>query len=569
MPAAGQSGRGGWGYAPAFAPAPHGGTALEAAPALKAVVESKAQNQPADGEVAAGDFAYTVSALQSKAGEVMKDAQETLKQGTELKTAGKLDEARVAFARAYLLDSSAVNVGYSGGETAAQALAALEEIHAERVKAWSKGLPALDKRLDLVLRDVSLEAALAAVAKAGGVNVKLTAGSVADAAALTGTAPHVRYLDLRRATVAQALDWLLLPERLSWRVDGEAITAGSDRRLAGVSAWVYDVSAIALPSQKELADLKDNAKAVAAATAAADEFLAACKTALKPAEEKAIVWYAPGQLLVVGDAKLHVEAAALLANLADAAYKSPEPLAKLHAVASKRAAERKESLAQDAALRRLLEVAQAHDEFGWQLLAASLDGKVDLEALTELQIAWNSPETKKLLAGDGPAVALRSLWIVREASRAVPDNAELKLLAASAAEQSRSAVRTALEALRKNPDDASAFTAALYGALALTGDAALAAEALPLLTTGGAKDSPLASARLLAGALLDKPGAIDRAALSKLAASGAAGEDMIVLLSLACRRAGGDVWQAFRAERRDLLAGSPLPGSVVVLISRL
>jgi hypothetical protein len=44
---------------------------------------------------------------------------------------------------------------------------------------------------------------------------------------------------------------------------------------------------------------------------------------------------------------------------------------------------------------------------------------------------------------------------------------------------------------------------------------------------------------------------------------------LVVLTALACRRAGGDVWQTFRAESQDLLAQIPLPGSVVVLISRL
>ena len=38
---------------------------------------------------------------------------------------------------------------------------------------------------------------------------------------------------------------------------------------------------------------------------------------------------------------------------------------------------------------------------------------------------------------------------------------------------------------------------------------------------------------------------------------------------LVCRQAGGDLWEQFRGESRDLLGGQPLPGELVVLVQRL
>jgi hypothetical protein len=70
--------------------------------------------------------------------------------------------------------------------------------------------------------------------------------------------------------------------------------------------------------------------------------------------------------------------------------------------------------------------------------------------------------------------------------------------------------------------------------------------------------------------LLNEAGTIDVGQLARLATTGdGAGEDVTVLLALACRRAGGDAWTAFRAQLGELLGQQPLPGSVVVLVNRL
>jgi hypothetical protein len=48
-----------------------------------------------------------------------------------------------------------------------------------------------------------------------------------------------------------------------------------------------------------------------------------------------------------------------------------------------------------------------------------------------------------------------------------------------------------------------------------------------------------------------------------------ASSEHVALLALACRRAGGDQWEQFRAASRDLLGSQPLPGELVVLVNRL
>jgi hypothetical protein len=43
----------------------------------------------------------------------------------------------------------------------------------------------------------------------------------------------------------------------------------------------------------------------------------------------------------------------------------------------------------------------------------------------------------------------------------------------------------------------------------------------------------------------------------------------VTLAALACKQAGGELWEKFRGESRDMLGGQPLPGEVVVLVNRL
>jgi hypothetical protein len=100
-------------------------------------------------------------------------------------------------------------------------------------------------------------------------------------------------------------------------------------------------------------------------------------------------------------------------------------------------------------------------------------------------------------------------------------------------------------------------------------DAMFTTKALPFLTKSAGTDDPLATARTIGKALLSARGEIDSATLSKVVADGVAGEDLTVLLAMACRRADGDSWSAFRGAARELLGEQPLDGNLVILVNRL
>jgi hypothetical protein len=217
----------------------------------------------------------------------------------------------------------------------------------------------------------------------------------------------------------------------------------------------------------------------------------------------------------------------------------------------------------------VLEVASVHDQFSWQLLAAALNGDLDLEALTELQIAWKAPQTAELLGGPARPLALRSLWTIREAARALPDQPELAALAAAGDKQSHAAADAALAGIEKDRSDLGSIVGVIYAALANPEHSEYRAKALPLLNGKEGDAAGSAQLQALGRVLLGQPTDADHKVLAELIAGEAQGSDAVVLTALACRKAGGDQWNAFRAGSRDLLGGQPLPGDVVALVNRL
>jgi len=192
-----------------------------------------------------------------------------------------------------------------------------------------------------------------------------------------------------------------------------------------------------------------------------------------------------------------------------------------------------------------------------------------LEALTELQIAWRSPQTAELLAGDGRALALRSLWTVCEAARVLPAEKELAALAATAREKSKAAITAALTEASTNKGSLPIMAGGIFAALANPADGAYNAKLLTLLSASEA-DKATKDLRLLGRVLLaDKVADGDRKSLGELVAAGVGGADPVALIALACRKAGGASWEQFRAQARELLGEQPLPGEVVVLVNRL
>jgi hypothetical protein len=381
---------------------------------------------------------------------------------------------------------------------------------------------------------------------------------------------RVNFLDLRGATLAQALDWTLQPARLNWTVRDGAVAVETTRRMAGVSPWVYDVSLIALPAPEELNKEEDHAKRVEAARQHADAFLQAVRGEL-PGENVRVEWFAPGQLLVTGEPNTHQRAATVLAMLADdkAIGKLGQATSELRARTAARAKARKDDLATARETARRLEVVMAHDHYAWQLLAAAAEGKLDLEALTELQIAWKRPETSKLLEAKSPGVLLRSWWAVAESARALPQENELQALARSVGSMAQSAVDRVITRLKEHPGDAQASLTVLYAALASQDNAFRTRAAEAIQGTQG-DDPTLAAIRTLAAALLaGKKDATDDRKLIELATTGVSGDDLVALTAFASRRAGGDAWDAFRRQQRELMGKQPLAGEVIVLVNRL
>ena len=123
--------------------------------------------------------------------------------------------------------------------------------------------------------------------------------------------------------------------------------------------------------------------------------------------------------------------------------------------------------------------------------------------------------------------------------------------------------------LKDAPQDLSALLTAVYAAMAMR-DPDLSTKVLAALPDEATADSPTAGAVFAARGLLGEPLPADSQQLASLIAGGRIrGEDITVLVAMACHRAGGETWAAFRAEMRGLLGKQPLPGSVVVLVNRL
>jgi hypothetical protein len=504
--------------------------------------------------------------------DLAKRVAEAYKQAEALKKAGKLPAARGWATFAYLLDTACMRHQISNGQTGGKALALIEEIGTQEKKDWTKAHPGLSARLDLVLRDQPLADAVAAVARAAKLPVTLLPGSIEDACSLTGKPSlHVTWLDLRNATVAQALDWLLVPERMTWWVAKSQIVAGTVRR-AGIEApWVYDVSHIAIPTVDELKDEKDYAKRLAAVKKMRDDFAAAVRKQLGLGDDR-VLWFGAGQLLVFADGPTHGRALTLLGKLADANATLPGELTALHALTAARAESRAKGRAARAEAWVRARVLYALDTFAWRLLAGAADGSLDMEALTELQIAWKSPAFDQVVEKH-PLFPLRAAWAIGEAARALPAERELAALAATARTRTHEAATAAVGAFEKSPSDvAPAYLALVYATLHRRDDAEFAGKAGKVVTGAAFKPMNLIALRQAATVLLAPAGRADGKALVGSVRDHARyvrGDDAVLLTALACRKAGGDAWATFRAEARDLVGRQPLSGSVVVLINRL
>jgi Ca-activated chloride channel family protein len=569
-------GGGGRGLAKAAAPPrasrPRGGSVN--GPAAVAFVNGRALEEADLNGLAVAGYLPRAMAEDTKA--VAEQAAKDLEAAKELREKGDLLAARARAAHAFLLDISMAGGG--GGNVSQEALAAIGEINEQLLEDWTKDHKIFEKRLDLVLRDVSLAEACKTLTEAVGpkrLPIHLAAGSAEDAADVTRRAEaRITYLDLRGATVAQALDWLTRPERLTWWLEGGAVRIASARRSPVAAPWVYDVSAIAMPSAKEISEIKDNRKRLELIREDADRFIEAVRNHLR-APERTVIWYAPTQVLVFGDAKRHEKAANLFADLADPKAAFDGDLADLHKTTSARAEVRTPVLEKLRAAREKGRVLAAIRAYTWRLLADAAAGRVDDQALTHLRVAWQDPGVDDLATHEAAALPLlRSAWALTEAGDLTRDDAVRKL-AHTARTRSARARKQVVERLEKAPQDLQAAEGLLYAALTTRNDVLdMRDDALRLLAAGEdhKPPSPMAAVHLLAETLLKPADAADAEALGEVLLAGPRclrGPDLVVFAALACRRAGAEAWRTFRAEARPLLGDQPLPGGVAVFVGRL
>ena len=499
------------------------------------------------------------------------DEQKALAEAKELRKQGKLESARLRYQHVLALQA---DMHGSNDDTLIEAiLTVTEEIGKRRAQAH----PRLNRKLDLVLRNQPLDDAIHTVVEAGGCELDLVNGSLKDVVELLNL-PELRvtYLDLRYATVIQALDWLLAPYHLTWQMKDEGtITVGVTRRLSAPSAWGYAVADLAMPSEEEI----DNFTSEADLENALTGFLNGVRIAIDQKEDSGLnpgsaVLIDVGRLLVYGEPHTHAKVKSFLEALRngqldivkvagrDLSSETRASLKALQQLAVKRWETRADTREKATAKQARDNVERSLGDAPWQLLAEAVRGGVDLEALTTLQMAWDNPQ----IEGMDPQLVTRAAWCIGMAARVVPNDAELTTLA----EKAVSTVN-AMKVLKPEDNNASAYLAALYAVLLLEdGDARenQAEDAVKSLMMVD-ENSSLWITRLIAQGWLSPSVETDLSLIEAISAHRIGGDDGVLLTSLLAKRRGGQLWQTFREEMPSLVRAQPLNGHVVVLVNRL
>ena len=499
-----------------------------------------------------------------------EDAQKALAEAKGLRKQGKLESARLRYQHVLGLQTDM----HGSNDTLTKAiLTTTEEIGKRRSQAH----PRLNRKLDFVLRNQALDEAIRTVVEAGGFEPDLVNGSLEDAIELLNL-PELRvtYLDLRHATVIQALDWLLAPYHLTWRMkDADTITVGVTRRLSAPSAWGYTVSHLVIPSDEEI----DNFTSEKNLENTLTDFLDGVRIIIDQKEDSGLkpgsaVLIDAGRLLVYGEPHTHAKVKAFLEALRAGQIDivkvagrklSGEARASLKALqqlTAKRWRARADAREEAAAAQTRRRIAIGLDNAAWQLVAEAVRGGVDLEALTTLQMAWDNPQIR----GMDSQLVTRAAWCIGRAARAVPNDAELTTLA----EKAVSTVK-AMKVLKPENGDASAYLASLYAVLLLKDGGASGSQVddtlKPLMMVD--ENSPLWSTRLITQGWFAPSAENDLSLVEAIGAHKINGDDSVLLTSLLAKRRGGQLWQTFREEMPSLVRAQPLNGHVVVFVNRL
>lgn len=199
----------------------------------------------------------------------------------------------------------------------------------------------------------------------------------------------------------------------------------------------------------------------------------------------------------------------------------------------------------------------------WRLLADAIDGKVNKEAVTTLQKAWEDPRLEAIITGGNQYIAVRSAWCIRTAAQAVPTDVELTALS------ERVLSKITKMKLPKPQDNLSAYLSTLYAVLARQGDADTALVQSLLMKMDKNIYINMKTARLIAEGLLKPSARNDKALQAALSTHAIYGDDLVLLTCLVAKSRGGQLWQTFRAEFPYIARQSRLNGHVAVIISRL
>ena len=199
----------------------------------------------------------------------------------------------------------------------------------------------------------------------------------------------------------------------------------------------------------------------------------------------------------------------------------------------------------------------------WRLLAGAIDGKVNREALTTLQKAWEDPLLEAIITGGNQYIAVRSAWCIRTAAQAVPTDVELTALS------ERVLSKVTKIKLPKSQDNLSTYLSTLYAVLARQADAdeALGKSLLTKMDKNAYID--MKTARLIAEGLFKPSAQNDKALHAALSTHDIYGDDLVLLTCLVAKNRGGQLWQTFREEFPYIARQSRLNGHVAVIISRL
>ena len=499
--------------------------------------------------------------------------RQALAEAEELQKRGKLEAARLRYQHVLGLLSGVDDEDELYPAAAKAIFLITEEIGRNRAGTH----PRLNRKLDLVIRNQPLGDAIRTVVQGGGFELDLIGGSLEDVGELLNLRElQVTYLDLRNATVNQALDWLLAPYHLTWEMKGaDTVTVGTSRRLPGASAWGYAVAFLAIPSEKEFKKFKSEEDL----ENALGDFLQGVRIVIDQKDDSGLkpgsaVLIDSSRLLVYGEPHIHAKVKKFLEALRDNQFDIVETAGR-NLSKNKRAslkalqqltAKRWEAGAKDrekAAAKHAREhVESTIGDTHWQLLAEAARDSVDLEARTILQSAWDNPRIGEV---DSELLA-RAAWCIGMAARAIPDDAELATLA----EKAVSTVK-AIKVLKPMDDDDYDDLAPLYAALLLRdGDVRNSKVDDAVKSLVRSDDSSWDSTtRLIAQGWLSASPETDRMLSNAISAHEIDGDDSVLLTSLLARRRGGKLWQTFREEMPTLVGKQPLNGHLVVLVNRL